>query len=48
MIRGLNSFLRWVFIIFGALFLLTEFLPERKAAQGNREGFDNEEFDDLW
>lgn len=44
----LNSFLRWLFVIFGALFLLLDLLPKEKAAQDNREGFDNEEFDDIW
>ena len=44
----LNSFLRWVFVIFGGLFLLLDLLPKEKAAQDNREGFDNEEFDDIW
>ena len=47
----LNSFLRWVFVIFGIFFLLTDLLPkERKALRtaSDREGFDNEEFDDIW
>ena len=44
----LNSFLRGLFLIFGIFFVLTELLPEKKAAQSDREGFDNEEFDDIW
>ncbi len=48
MIRGLNSFLRKIFMIFGVLFLLVELLPQKKLTQSDREGFDNEEFDDIW
>jgi len=47
MLRELNKFLRGAFIVFGALFLLSELLPERRL-QDRREGFDNEEFDDIW
>ena len=47
--KRLNSFLRGLFLVFGILFLLTDLLPkERKAVQRDREGFDNEEFDDIW
>ena len=46
--RKLNGFLRGLFLIFGALFLITELLPERKATLRDKEGFDNEEFDDIW
>ena len=28
----LNSFLRWIFVIFGGLFLLLDLLPKEKAA----------------
>ena len=44
----LNSFFRGLFLIFGILFVLTELLPEKKAGKSDREGFDNEEFDDIW
>ena len=48
----LNSFLRIFFVLFGALFLLMELLPEKRAAEEaaaeRREGFENEEFDDIW
>ena len=44
----LNSFLRWLFVICGALFLLLDLLPKEKAAHDHREGFDSEEFDDIW
>lgn len=47
--RQLNRFLRKLFMVCGALFLLMELLPESKrVTEDNREGFDNEEFDDLW
>jgi hypothetical protein len=48
MLKGLNSFLRIVFFLFGGLFLLGELLPERKALRNDREGFDREEYDDIW
>lgn len=48
MIAKLNSFLRIVIVMFGGLFLLMELLPEKKAIQNDKEGFDNEEFDDIW
>lgn len=47
MIQKLNHLLRTLFIIFGVLFLLVDLLP-KKIIQSNKEGFDNEEFDDIW
>lgn len=47
MIKRLNRFLRFVFVAFGAFYFLVERLPQ-KARQDHREGFDNEEFDDIW
>ena len=47
MIQKLNSFLRTLFIVFGAAFLLLDLLP-KKIVQSDREGFDSEEFDDIW
>ena len=47
----LNSFLRWLFVIFGGMFLLLDLLPKERRAlrsDSDREGFDNEEFDDIW
>lgn len=46
--RGINRFLRKLFIVGGALFLLVGLLPEKKRIQTDREGFDSEEFDDIW
>ncbi|MGX8773700.1 MAG: hypothetical protein ACSW8G_01435 [Bacillota bacterium] len=51
--RKLNSFLRWLFILFGGMFLLLGFLPEKKEepvvrSDEDREGFEKEEFDDIW
>jgi len=48
MIKRLNSFLRAVFFVFGGLFLLLEFLPEAERELRDTEGFDGEEFDDIW
>ena len=52
MLKGLNSFLRGIFIVFGTLFLLMELLPQKRAAEDAaadyKEGFENEEFDDIW
>ena len=53
MIKKLNSFLRALFVVFGAFYLLTELLPKKvlqdhKDHQDHKEGFDNEEFDDIW
>ena len=50
MIKKLNSFLRALFVVFGAFYLLTELLPEKvlQDHKGHKEGFDNEEFDDIW
>ena len=52
MLKGLNSFLRVIFVLLGGLFLLMELLPEKReaeeAAAERREGFENEEFDDIW
>ena len=48
MIRGLNKFLRGCFFVFGGLLLLMELFPVKRRAQDNREGFDNEEYDDIW
>ena len=47
MIKKFNSFLRIFFIVFGVFYLIAEFLPE-KVLQDHKEGFDNEEFDDIW
>ena len=47
MMKKLNSFLRVFFVVFGAFYLITELMPE-KALQDHKEGFDNEEFDDIW
>ncbi|MBQ3321247.1 MAG: hypothetical protein IJH05_00190 [Firmicutes bacterium] len=47
MIQKLNRILRTLFIICGALFLILDLLP-KKIVQSNKEGFDNEEFDDIW
>ena len=47
MMKKLNSFLRVFFILFGAFYLITELMPE-KTLQDHKEGFDNEEFDDIW
>ena len=47
MMKKLNSFLRVFFVVFGAFYLITELLPE-KVLQDHKEGFDNEEFDDIW
>ena len=46
--RELNRFLRKLFIICGGLFLLIGLIPETRRTENNREGFDNEEFDDIW
>ena len=46
--REINRFLRGLFITIGALFLLLDLLPKAKALQDTKEGFDNEEFDDIW
>ena len=51
MIKKLNSFLRVLFVVFGAFYLLTELFPDRVLQdhrQDHKEGFDNEEFDDIW
>ena len=50
MIKKLNSFLRVLFVVFGAFYLLTELLPEKvlQDRKDHKEGFDNEEFDDIW
>jgi len=50
MIKKLNSFLRALFVVFGAFYLLTELLPEKvlQDHKDHKEGFDNEEFDDIW
>lgn len=51
--KKVNGFLRGLFAVFGLLFLLAGMLPEKKEEpvvrdEGDREGFDNEEFDDIW
>ena len=49
--KKLNGFLRGLFVVFGLLFLLTDLLPKERKIQrsaSDREGFDNEEFDDIW
>ncbi len=48
MIEKINRGLRTLFVVIGVLFVLTELLPEGKVLQDNREGFDAEEFDDIW
>ena len=51
MIKKLNSFLRVLFVVFGAFYLITELLPDKVLQdhrQDHEEGFDNEEFVDLW
>ncbi len=47
MIQKLNRLLRGLFILCGGLFLLLDLLP-KKIVQSNKEGFDSEEFDDIW
>ena len=47
MLKKLLCFLRVIFVVFGAFYLLTELLPD-KVRQDHKEGFDNEEFDDIW
>ena len=50
MIKKLNSFLRVLFVVFGAFYLLTGLLPNKvlQDHKDHKEGFDNEEFDDIW
>ena len=49
MIKKLNSFLRVLFVVFGAFYLFTELLPDKvlQDHKDHKEGFDNEEFDDI-
>lgn len=48
MLRRLNSSLRKLILLAGALFLLMSLVAKIDTAEDDNDGFQTKEFDDIW